>query len=173
MRNDYTKDFVDAINKAFDFLGLDTITEEDIKDYTDRCNEAICKCRQKVNECKGKVTDVVNEKKECIKEYVDGKLSACTMYRDKVEDGLWILEVVAPGYDEDMVRVTVNPIEKTITIKNDYDGELEWYMNHIDVSVAIPDGVNMDTLLKTIEDGVITISASISDTPKYGNSYEL
>ena len=99
--------------------------------------------------------------------------STSTQFRETVDDNLYILQVVATGYTEEMVSVTVNRRKGVIEIKSKVTGEPMWFMPKIDMIMDLPEGINYDTLQKSVSSGVITITGTRDVEDEVIDDYEL
>jgi HSP20 family molecular chaperone IbpA len=163
MKNNEMIDFTDILGTAFELLGFNAADDKNFKDT----------CKEKVCQCKDNLAKKVGEKKEDIKKVFQPLVNfSNTDVRERIDDGKYSLQIIATGYDETMVKIQVNPNDRTLAIQSDVDVDAVWYMPNINMTVNLPEGIRYDSLKKDIRNGVITITG-IVDNVVEANTFAL
>ena len=94
-----------------------------------------------------------------------------------VNDDEFVFEVLAPGYDEKSVDVSIHPTDYTMVIDSFKDevSDLDWckkYMNDINQTIDLPAGLDYSTLKKEFKNGILRITGKLKE-PKKEKSFSL
>ena len=151
MKNeDFNNNLADMISAAFDLLGFNGVNEETVNNFTKDCKDKVCKC-------KDNIVKKIDEKKEEVK-----KCFNSTELREFLDNDKYTLQVVATGYDENMVKIHVDPVLGNLKFKSTVDVDAVWFMPNIDITVELPKGIRYDSLKKSVKNGVITVTGIIN-----------
>lgn len=107
-----------------------------------------------------------NDKCKCFTESCESKnFSSFTnknSYQTIDENAYFVIEVFAPGYDEHMVEIKVDPTQQNVHIsaKEGVESKYPWIIASLDLTVNLPKNLDYTSFSKIFDNGVIVISAN-------------
>lgn len=87
-------------------------------------------------------------------------------YMEDFDKKNYKLEIVAPGYNEDDLQITITPTEGKLTITSKEKEDKKWYQPKISITEDLPETVDYTTFTKTLKNGILTIEAKMVEKPE-------
>lgn len=87
-------------------------------------------------------------------------------YMEDFDKKNYKLEMVAPGYNEDDLQITITPAEGKLTITSKEKEDKKWYQPKISITEDLPETVDYTTFTKTLKNGILTIEAKMVEKPE-------
>ena len=83
-------------------------------------------------------------------------------YQTRDEKTFFVIEVFAPGYDDYMVEIQVDPTQQNVHIsaKEGVETKYPWLIKNLDLTVNLPKNIDYTSFSKIFDNGVIVISAN-------------
>ena len=111
--------------------------------------------------------DYVNEKTGELKNIrFSDSFGNLVPYKYNKENGLITIEAVIAGHSSKDIKARYNKVTNVIKIYDENDVPIDsrpWYYNELNLEFELPKTVHPETFVKSIENGVITISVQYSD----------
>ena len=89
-------------------------------------------------------------------------------YSYNAKDGIVSVEAVVAGQNPDFIKVKYNDSKHVLRITDEFTTteETPWYFIPLNLEFTLPETTNSSTFLKTIENGVLTVTVCYDEEKK-------